>query len=552
MSDFFGKRLNRRTLLGGMAGSAAAAILAACGSSETATVAATTGTGAATVAGGVAATVAATKPAATTGSAATTAPAAATAPAATTGSAATTAPAAATTATGSTTAGASATVSTASLPAGTGKFAAKFNSTAGTGSDVDKVDLTGKKVDLTFYHTQTKGNEDALKKICADFGAANPGITVTPQYIGGYSDVSAKINVGIQAKQVPELAVGYENDVANYMTGDAVLDLTPYINSSKFGWKKEDLSDIFGGFLDRNVYTDFKGQILSAPFTSSVFMMWYNEDMLKSLGFSGPAKTWDEFKMQAAAAQKMGKKGFPFNPDTSNVDSFVFSFGGDVITEDNKKAKFDTPQALSAMQVIEDMTKAGSMFQFNAKNNEDQTLFVNGEVPFFMGSSTGRGYVQPLVLKDPKDPNSGDKFAWNGVVIPQSPDNVAAPKTALYGGNAIVFKSTPEKQLASWLFIKYFTSRDVTAYWAQQTGYLPVRKSAAESADYKKFLDVKSVNAAPIRVAPAGKGEPQPAGWSKARTDITDITTQVMNKQLTAKDAADQIQKKVNADLANA
>ena len=335
------------------------------------------------------------------------------------------------------------------------------------------------------------------------------------------------------------------------MTGDAVLDLTPYINSKTYGWTKDDLSDIFPGFLDRNIYNDFKGQVLSAPFTSSVFMMWYNMDMLKQLGFNGPAKTWDEFKAQAAAAVKAGKKGFPFNPDTSNVDSMVFSFGGDVITEDNKKGKFDTPQALAALQVVEDMTKAGTMFQFNIKNNEDQTMYINGEVPFYMGSSTGRGFIQPLIYKDPNNPASGDKFDWNGTVIPQSPDNASTPKTALYGGNIIAFKTTPEKQLASWLFIKYLASRDVTAYWGQQTGYMPVRKSAADSPAYKAFLAQKPVNGAPISVAPYGKGEPQPAGWSKARTDITDVTTQIMNKQTTAADAAKTIQKKVNDDLTN-
>lgn len=529
----FNKRFGRRAVLGGIAGTAATAILAACGSSGTATTAPTT---APTVAGGA---TTATRPAASTGAGATTAPA-------TTAAAGTTTTGAVTTASGTTAA-----QPTSSPLAATSKFVQKFGATVGQGSDVDKIDLKGKTIQLTFYHTQTKTNEEALKKISADFAAANPGITVTPQYIGTYSDVSAKINVGIQAKQVPELAVGYENDVANYMTGDAVLDLTPYINSKTYGWTAADLADIFPGFLDRNIYTDFKGQVLSAPFTSSVFMMWYNADMLKTLGYDGPAKTWDEFKAQAAAAQKAGKRGFPFNPDTSNVDSMVFSFGGDVITEDNKKARFDTPQALAALQVIEDMTKAGTMFQINIKNNEDQTLFVNGEVPFYMGSSTGRGYMQPLILKDPNNPASGDKFNWNGAVIPQGPDNAKTPKTALYGGNAIVFRSTPEKQLASWLFIKYFTSKDVTAYWAQQTGYLPVRKSAAESEAYKKFLVEKPVNSAPITVAPYGKGEPQPAGWTKARADITDITTQIMNKQLTAANAAAQIQKKVNDDLAN-
>jgi len=562
--SLFNKRIGRRALLGSMAGSAAAAILAACGG-ETATTAPAAATVAPTPAAtatkaAAAATTGATTGAATTGAtaaaattapapmAATTAPTAAatSAPAATGSAAATTAPA--------TTVPATTTMAASTSPTFNGQslFLTKFGNTVGQGNaDVDKLDLTGKQIKLTFYHTQTKGNEDALKKIIGDFQTANPGITIDAQSItGSYSGVSAKVRAGIQAGQVPDIAVGYENDVANYQQGDAVLDLTPYINSKKYGWTKEDLSDIFPGFLDRNLYSDFKDTVLSAPFTPSVLTMWYNNDMLKMLGFSGPAKTWDELKMQAAAAVKAGKKGWPFSVDTSQTDAMVFSFGGDVITADNKKGKFDTPQALGALQVIEDMAKAGTAYQVNVAMNEDQTAFINGEVPFFMGSSTGRGYVQDAIYKDPKNPMMGDKFDWNGAVIPQSADNLKTPATALYGGNIILFKSKPENQLASWLFVKYFTSKDVTAYWGQKTGYLPVRKTAADSTDYKAFLAQKSVNLAPITVAPFGKGEPKPGGWSKSRDDITAVVTQIINKQISAADAAKQIQSKVNADLA--
>jgi ABC-type glycerol-3-phosphate transport system substrate-binding protein len=548
----FGKRLSRRAMLGGIAGSAAAAILAACGSSKAtdtpkpaATTAPAAGTTATTApASATTATTAPTTAPATTGGSATAAPAVATTAPSTSGSTT----GSATTASGSAAAG---TIDTSKLAAGQSVVAQKFATTAGQGSDVDKVDLKGKTVQVDFWHVQTKQNEEALKKIAADFNAANPGITVVPQYIGNYDQIAQKIQVSIQAKQVPAMAVGYENNVANYQQADALLDLSPYINSKTYGWTKDDLSDIFPGFLDRNIYPDFKNQILSAPFTSSILMMWYNADMLKTLGFSGPAKTWDEFKAQAAASVKAGKKGFPIQIDASLIDGMVFSFGGDVITPDNKKAKFDSPQALSALQVLEDMTKAGTAFQVDTASNENQTVFTNGDAPFFMGSSTGRAFVTSALLKDPKDPTAGDKFTWNGTVIPQGPDNVGTPKTALYGANAILFKSTPEKQLASWLFLKYFTSKDVTAFWSTQSGYLPVRKSAAESDAYKKFFAEKPVNRAAFDNAPYGKGEPQPAGWSKGRTDIQDTYTQILNKQLTAKDAAAQMQKKVNDDLAN-
>ncbi len=544
MSDMMvGKRLSRRTLLGGMAGSAAAAILAACGGGTTSTTAPTT---AATAASGGAAT--ATKPAATTGAASTSAPAVSTTASGTSASTSGGTTASATTASGSAAAG---TIDASKLAAGQSIVAQKFASTAGQGSDVDKVDLKGKTVQIDFWHVQTKQNEDAIKKIAADFNAANPGITVTPQYIGDYNTIAQKIQVSIQAKSVPALAVGYENNVANYQQADALLDLTPYINSKNYGWTKDDLTDIFPGFLDRNIYPDFKNQILSAPFTSSILMMWYNLDLLKTLGFNGPAKTWDEFKTQAAAAVKGGKKGWPLQTDASIIDGMIFSFGGEAITSDNKKGKFDSPQALSALQVIEEMAKAGTAITVDTKNNEQQTLFTNGDAPFYLGSSTGRAYNASAIQKDPNDATKGDKFDWNGTVIPQGKDNLGNPKTALYGANAIVFKTTPEKQLASWLFLKYFTSKDVTAYWSIQSGYLPVRKSAAESEAFKTFVSGKPRNRAAFDNAPFGKGEPQPAGWTKARTDIENTETQLLNKQVTAADAVKALQSKVNDDLAN-
>lgn len=554
MSDktVFGKRLNRRTLLGGIAGSAGAAILAACGSSKATDTPKPAGTTAPASGGAATAapTTAATKSAASsvTGAASTSAPAVSTSASGTSASTSGSTTSSATTASGSAAAG---TVDTSKLAAGQSVVAQKFATTAGQGSDVDKVDLKGKTVAVDFWHVQTKQNEEALKKIAADFNAANPGITVTPQYIGSYDVIAQKIQVGIQAKQIPAMAVGYENNVANYQQADALLDLTPYINSKNYGWTNADLTDIFPGFLDRNIYPDFKNQILSAPFTSSILMMWYNMDMLKSVGFNGPAKTWDEFKAQAAATVKAGKKGYPARAEASDIDGMVFSFGGDVITADNKKAKFDSPQALAALQVLEDMTKAGTTFITDAPSNEDQSIFTNGDAPFFLGSSTGRAYIGAAMQKDPNDPTKGDKFAWNGTVIPQGAENVNTPKTALYGANAIVFKSTPEKQLASWLFLKYFTSKDVTAYWSIQSGYLPVRKSAAESDAFKTFVSGKPLNRAAFDIAQDGKGEPQPAGWTKARTDIQNAETQLLNKQLTAADAAKQIQSKVNDDLTN-
>jgi multiple sugar transport system substrate-binding protein len=54
---------------------------------------------------------------------------------------------------------------------------------------------------------------------------------------------------------------------------------------------------------------------------------------------------------------------------------------------------------------------------------------------------------------------------------------------------ALIDTGTAQQQLASWLFIKYMTSTEITTDWAVNTGNLPVRTSAYESAIYQEFLN---------------------------------------------------------------
>ena len=65
-------------------------------------------------------------------------------------------------------------------------------------------------------------------------------------------------------------------------------------------------------------------------------------------------------------------------------------------------------------------------------------------------------------------------------IIPQG--TPANKTTVLFGTNVSIMCTTPERQLAAWLFVKYLSRSDVTARWRLDyfTGYLPVRQSAWE------------------------------------------------------------------------
>ena len=55
----------------------------------------------------------------------------------------------------------------------------------------------------------------------------------------------------------------------------------------------------------------------------------------------------------------------------------------------------------------------------------------------------------------------------------------------VYGASVSMPRSSPERELATWLFVKHFTSPDIQAGWGQAANYFPVRQSAADSlGDY--------------------------------------------------------------------
>ena len=78
--------------------------------------------------------------------------------------------------------------------------------------------------------------------------------------------------------------------------------------------------------------------------------------------------------------------------------------------------------------------------------------------------------------------DEGAGFNWS---VNPPPHSLAEPRLNIYGASQSVFVSTPEEQLAAWLFIKWTSEAEQQATWASSTGYFPTRQAAADLlADY--------------------------------------------------------------------
>jgi multiple sugar transport system substrate-binding protein/sn-glycerol 3-phosphate transport system substrate-binding protein len=209
-------------------------------------------------------------------------------------------------------------------------------------------------------------------------------------------------------------------------------------------------------------------------------VLFYNADWLKQLGYNAPPKDWKEFEeMACKATDKTKKFGWAFRHDASNFASLVFTYGGRILAEDGSAYVFNSDAAVNAVKMIQRMAENKCLVEIpTSERYGEQTRFGNGDVLFVIASSSGLPFYKDTVDK-------GGKFKWDINLPPQSG---AKPAINLYGASVSVYKTTPEKELAAWLVIKFLGEKAQTARWAVYTGYLPVRQSAVADvkAEYAK------------------------------------------------------------------
>jgi ABC-type glycerol-3-phosphate transport system substrate-binding protein len=231
----------------------------------------------------------------------------------------------------------------------------------------------------------------------------------------------------------------------------------------------DDLKDYIQPFLDSDQNPQFKGERLGFPTQRSMDVMYYNADWLTQLGYAGPPKDWKTWEDAACkASDNRGKYGWAMQHDASTFAAIVFGHGGQILSDDGQSYAFNSPAGVESLAMMQRMFKNKCAVEVpTSERNGEQNRFGAGSAMFTFGSSSGLPFYQQAVV-------AGANFQWSIEIPPVS----GQPAINLYGASVSIYKTTPEKELAAWLVLKYLGEQAQTTRWAINTGYLPVRQSA--------------------------------------------------------------------------
>jgi multiple sugar transport system substrate-binding protein/sn-glycerol 3-phosphate transport system substrate-binding protein len=380
--------------------------------------------------------------------------------------------------------------------------------------DIDPTDQT-----VTFWHVWGTGTpSEAMLAIVDEFNASNEwGITVEAFDQGRYDDLEDAFNAAVQSGDLPDLVTGYTNAMANWYAVDSIVDLGPYINDAYFGLTADEQATFFQGSLDGGKAAD--GTLLAFPISQSENVLFYNSSWAKELGFENPPANYEEFKAQACAAAEAnanddnpdndGTGGLVLYAGASNVASFVFANGGNMLNAAGDGYDFTDQSVVNVAELWKDLWDNGCAFATESYPNPE---FATRKALFTMSSTAGLPYQ--IAAFEAEDAIQDD---WT--IIPY-PGKDGGQAVDLFGQYVGIANTNPERMMATWVFIKYLTSPEVQAKWIEGSAYYPTRSDTLPLIE--AYGAENEIWAYGLTFLDYGKAEPAWPSWTTVRRDVGD------------------------------
>ncbi len=359
------------------------------------------------------------------------------------------------------------------------------------------VDPSGQTVVYWHQYSEDSAQGDTIAALIEEFNSTNEyGITVEAIHQGSYGPIEDLMNTAILSGELPNLVAGYANAVAGWANEGVVVDIDSLLNNAEWGIAEEEQANLNFNLLDVNKldFAPFDGMRVAWANQNSLNVFYSNLDIIEALGFERRApETLAEFEeISCAAGANEMYQGYPLDTGTSHFESFVAANGGVIFDADAGEYSFESDAVVATMDMFTRMLENDCAYLF-AERFQNTADFSLGIIPFAAGSSAGI----PFVTGDAEAAEMTDE--WVVTAFPGAEG--VGPTIQLFVPSQAILTSSPEQELATWLFVKFLAGAEPQLAWSGATGYFSIRNDIEiTEADFteprmpfSRFLEVGDI-----------------------------------------------------------
>lgn len=358
------------------------------------------------------------------------------------------------------------------------------------------VDPSGQTVIYWHQYSDDSSQGETMAALIAEFNESNEyGITVEGLPQGSYGPIEQLMGTSIVSGELPNLVAGYANAAAGWANEGIVVDVNTLLNSPEFGISVDDQANLNFNLLDVNqlAFEPFNGMRVAWANQNSLNIMYTNLDIVEALGFERRApETLEEFEaISCAAGENEMYEGYPLDTGMSHFESFIAANGGKIFDAEAGQYVFDSAEVVATLDMFKRMLDSGCAYLY-AEAFQNTADFAKGITPLAVGSSAGI----PFVVGDAATAEVTDEW-----VVTALPGAEGVGKTVqLFVPSQVILKSTPEAELATWLFVKWLAEPAQQVRWSSATGYFSIRYDVelteadlTANMPFNRFIEVQSI-----------------------------------------------------------
>lgn len=319
----------------------------------------------------------------------------------------------------------------------------------------------------------TEVGEKFMGELKAAFEKDHPDIKLVPvdSPFSGFHDRAIVLH---QAKKLPDVLLVQVDWVAEFADLGMIEPLDERIAKEP----KEFFANIPVTFHQK-----WKGKQYYLPIESGAVALFYNTDLFKAAGLSGPPKTWDEFAEYARKLTNPEKRQFavtatlqgePPTNMTYDIYPLLLQNGAKIIDPASNKAVFNSPEGVAAIEWYVDRVNKDKVSVPGVLSNgekEKRANFASGNVAMMFEGPWGVAIQRQL------NPN----LKYDIAPLPKG----KTTGTMVRGSLNTITSQAQDKE-AAWTFMRWLSGPKGIEMWAKGTGGFPARTDVSNQDWFKE------------------------------------------------------------------